>query len=156
MHLFASAQTDTASITVQNISGNTVERDAARAFAVRELIGALVVIRIWRGDGEEALFTFIGNVTEALPDENKMVLTIEGFGNWSAVNAVGNMDTGCPLTFGSVACGSTSSTPCDQTFGTCSSVNRFQGVITQWISEAPNVQIAIPEPVNTFNTRRAF
>jgi hypothetical protein len=155
--LYASAQTDTASVTIQNISGNTVQRDAARAFTRQELIGALAIIRIWRGDAETALLTFVGNVKDVDLDDKSLVLDIDGFGNWSAIAVPSyDIDTACPLTFASPACGSTSPTPCDQTYGTCSQINRFAGVLVQWLSETPDVQIAQPVPTNTFNNRRPF
>jgi hypothetical protein len=152
-----STETDTAQFTVQNLSGNTVQRDAMMAFTTTELIGALVVARIWNGAAMTPLFTFIGSVTEVEPDENSMTLHVEGFGNWSSIQAPAyNIDVACPLNFGSVACGSTSPTPCDQTYGNCSSINRFAGVVTQWDIDTPDVQIAQPAPANTFNPQRAF
>ena len=130
---FGSTQTDTATIVVQNISGNTVTRDAATIFTKDELIGALVFCRVLRGDSEEALLSFQGNVVNVEPDETTMTLSLESFGNWSAVPApTYNIDVTCPLSFGSTACGSTSPTPCDQTYGTCSQIHRFAGVIIQW------------------------
>lgn len=156
-HILGTTETDTATLAVQNISGNTVQRDAMLAFTTTELNGALCVIRIWRGESETALLTFVGTIESVEPDESSMQISVEGFGNWSAIVAPSyNIDVTCPLTFGSVACGSTAPTPCDQTYGTCSSINRFAGVINSWITEVPDVQLAQPAPVNTFNTARAF
>jgi hypothetical protein len=152
-----STETDTATFTIQNLSGNTVLRDAMMAFSTTELIGALVVARIWNGAAMTSLCTFIGSITEVEPDETSMQIHVEGFGNWSAIQAPAwNIDVTCPLTFGSTACGSTSPTPCDQTYGNCSQINRFAGVVTQWDSEAPNVQLAQPAPAVSSNTGRAF
>jgi hypothetical protein len=155
--LFGSTQTDTASLAVQNISGNTVTRDVATAWSQNEFIGALVVCRLWRGDAESSCFTFIGTVAAAEIDESRMQLTLEGFGNFSDVAAPAyDIDVTCPLTFGSVACGSTSPTPCDLTYGGCSSINRFAGVVTQWDQECPNVQYAQPAPAVFYNPARTF
>jgi hypothetical protein len=96
-------------------------------------------------------------VKEVQIGDTSMVLQIEGFGNYSAIDAPSyDIDVTCPLTFGSTACGSTSSTPCDQTFGNCSQKNRFAGVIAEWLTEVPNQQLAQPAPTNNFNPRRAF
>ena len=59
-YLYGSTQTDTMAISIQNISGNTIQRDAALAMSREELVGAFIVCRIWRGDSEVALLTFIG------------------------------------------------------------------------------------------------
>jgi hypothetical protein len=155
--LFGSAQTDTATISVQNISGNTVERDIAKSFSQAEFIGAFVVARIWRADSEAALLTFVGNVTAAEVEDTHMQLSVEGFGNYSAVLAPAyNIDKSCPLMFGSVACGSTSPTPCDQSYGGCLSINRFAGAVSQWDADSSNVQMVQPPPAVFFNTGRAF
>jgi hypothetical protein len=152
-----STQTDTATIPVQNISGNTVERDAATAFSKTEFSGALVICRIWRGDSEEVLYEFVGNVSNPEIDESQMELPLEGFGNYSAIIAPAfNIDVTCPLTFGSVECGSTSAVPCDQSYGGCLSINRFKGVVTQWDQECPNQQIAQPPPAVFYNPARPF
>jgi hypothetical protein len=150
-------ETDTATVTVQNISGNTVMRDVATAFSKAEFIGALVYCRLWKGDAQTSLFSFMGNVSNAEIDEQTMVLSIEGFGNWSAVPAPAyNIDVSCPLSFGSVACGSTSPIPCDLTYGNCSSIERFAGTIVEWITDQPNTQVAQPAPAVFYNPARAF
>lgn len=157
LQLPGSVATSTAKVSIQNISGNTVERDAAKMFTENGLIGQLCIIRIWRGDAEKSLLTFMGNVKDVDLQESSLVIDIDGFDNWSAITAPSyDIDTACPLTFASKACGSTSATPCDQTFGTCSQVNRFAGVLAQWLVELPDVQIAQPVPLNNYNNRRAF
>lgn len=159
--LTGTTQTNTGTIQVQNKSGNTVTRDAATAFSQQEFIGALVVYRLWRADSEAAIFTFIGNVSAVEIDDDTMTLTLEGFGNWSAILAPAvNIDPTCGLYFGSGECGSTSSTPCQNTYGTCTSIERFKGVIAawDWASQAAItlVQIAQPPPVVVHNPARAF
>jgi hypothetical protein len=115
------------------------------------------VARIWSGSAETPLRLFIGNVVSVEPNDTEMTIKVDGFGNWSAIPAPAyNIDTSCPLTFGSTACGSTSGTPCDQTYGTCSSVNRFAGMLASWIAETPNQQLAQPAPNVAFNPARPF
>jgi len=158
--LFGSTQTDTATLSVQNLSGNTVERDVALAYAKNEFIGAFVYYRLWRADAECAIFQFAGNVVDADIDEEVMELTLEGFGNYSAIRAPAYaIDVACPLFFGSIACGSTSPTPCQQSYGTCTSIERFAGALVQWdFSDGvtPLVQIAQPPPVAAANLARPF
>ena len=153
--LFGSTQTDTGTLSVQNLSGNTVQRDVALAYARNEFIGAFVYYRLWRADAEFAIFQFMGNVVDADIDEQVMDLTLEGFGNYSAIRAPAYaIDVACPLFFGSMACGSTAATPCQQSYGTCSSIERFAGAVVQWDFSngiAPLVQIAQPPPVASAN-----
>lgn len=157
-HETGTVETDTGSIEIQNISGTTVQRDAGLMFTETELIGALVICRIWRGDAQTALRTYFMQVTAAQINHASLRLSLEtSLGNWSAIIAPAyKIDVACPLTFASKACGSVSPTPCDQTYGNCSSVNRFMGVITAWVTDTPNVQLAQPAPVNTFNPGRQF
>lgn len=156
-NIYGTAQTDTATVAVQNLSGNTVQRDVSLAFSKTEFIGAFVCISLWRGDAEVNLLTFTGNVVEVDVTEQQMTLSIEGFGNWSAVRAPQyDIDKSCPLIFGSVACGSTSATPCDQSYGGCLQINRFAGAVTQWDVDCPNVEMAQPPPAVVYNTGRAF
>jgi hypothetical protein len=158
--LYGSTQTSTGSFSVQNLSGNTVQRDVALAYARNEFIGAFVYIRIWRADAETAVFTFIGNIVDADIDEKTMDLSIEGFDNYSAIKAPGfSIDVACGLIFGGIACGSTATVPCQQSYGTCSSIERFQGIVVQWDYAdgiAPLVSIAQPAPAVSFNPGRAF
>jgi len=159
-HLTGTTATDTATLSIQNLSGNTVERDMALAYAKNEFVGAFVYYRLWRADAETAIFTYMGNVSDAEIDEETMQLDLEGFGNYSAIKAPSyNIDVSCPLFFGSVACGSTSPTPCNQSYGDCSSIERFAGVVVQWNYSdgiAPLVQIAQPAPAVSYNPARAY
>lgn len=158
--LHGSTQTDTGTLSVQNMSGNTVERDIAVTYSRNEFIGAFVYYRLWRADAEVSIFTFMGNIVDADIDEQTMDLSIEGFGNYSAIKAPSySIDVSCPLVFGSMACASTSPTPCQQSYGTCTSIERFAGVVVQWdFSDgiAPLVQIAQPVPAVSYNPARAF
>lgn len=153
-------QTDTGSIDIQNYSGNTVTRDVATAFSMEEFIGAFIYFRLWRADAEYAVFTFMGTVGEVDLNEDKMTLSLEGFCNWSACIAPSaDIDATCPLTFGSVECGSINPTPCQNTFGTCTSIERFKGVIAAWDwanNGALLTQIANPPPIVVHNPARAF
>lgn len=158
--LHGSTETDTANISVQNISGDTIKRDAARAFSEHELIGASVVYQLVDDASEVVLLLFKGYVSDAELNDQTLDLTIEGFANWSAVRAPAfSIGVSCGLFFGSAQCGSTASMPCNQTYGSCSSVERFQGVIVQWNSSnfnPPANQISQPAPAAAYNPARTF
>ena len=157
---YRSTQTDTASFSIQNLSGNTVTRDAATLFHANELIGALVYYRLWRAAAETSLFDFLGNVDDCEINEGEFTLSCEGFGSWSAVRAPAfQIDVSCPLTFGSMACGSLAATPCNNTYGSCTSRQRFDGVVTVWTSDllaVPTAQLAQPAPSAAANLQRSF
>ncbi len=158
--LFGSIQTDTATIELQNVSGNTVERDAALALSSHEFIGAFIYFRLWDAAAEAATFIFMGTVSSAEIDDETLTLSINGFDNWSDTQAVTfNIDVACPLSFGSMQCGSVSPISCQQSYGTCSSIERFAGVVIQWnsvVAQPPLVQIAQPPPAAAFNPARQF
>jgi len=156
---FGSTQTDTGSISLQNISGNTVQRDAALLVSQYELIGAFVYYRLWNIAGEQSLFTFMGSITGVEVDETQMDLSLEGFDNYSMIRCLDDIGVSCPLTFASPQCASTSPTPCQQSYGTCTSIERFKGVIIQWSTDnqsPPTVQVAQPAPAVSYNSARAF
>lgn len=159
-HLFRSTQTDTASFSIQNLSGNTVTRDAATLFDANELIGGLLYFRLWRAAAEASLFDFMGNIESCEIDETEFTVGCEGFGSWSSVRApFFQIGVSCPLTFGSAACGSLAGTPCSNTFGSCTSLQRFAGVVTEWTTNLltpPTAQLAQPAPSTAANLQRSF
>jgi hypothetical protein len=159
--IFGSTQTDTGSISIQNISGNTVQRDASLQVSEYEFVGAFVSYLLYDAASQTALFSFTGNIADVTYiDEQQIDFSLEGFCNWSAVQAVPyNIGPTCGLYFGSMECGSTAATPCQQTYGNCSSIERFKGFVAQWnVSNlsSPLVQIAQPAPLVSFNPARTF
>ena len=156
--IYRSTTTYRAQFTIQNLSGDTVFRDMAKFFSANELTGALVCMRIWRGDSATAIFQFVGQMLDPLADEMSFECSVEGFGNWSAIKAPNyQISISCPLYFGGVACGSTAATPCQQSYGTCTSIERFAGSIEQWSGFGPSMtQNAQPAPLITFNPARKF
>ena len=158
-HGYKSTQTRTGRVQVQNLSGDSVRRDASLIFSRQEMVNALVAYRRWLTDCEYATYTFVGSVDDAQiePDGSSMTLTLEGFTNWSKL-AAPSAQTGvsCPLTFGSVECGSTAGTPCNNDYGTCSSIERFQGILVEWTGASLNpTQYVQPQPLRLFNGRVA-
>jgi len=151
--------TSTATAVFQNISGNTIERDGSVLFTTQKLWGAVFVFRLWDALSQFALRTYIGNVTDVELDDTQVSLSLQKSSNWSEIPAPDcNIDPSCQLTFGSPACGSTSPTPCQNTYGTCSQLNRFKGVVTIWETSAITVGqrsgVAQPAPVVDLNNRR--
>jgi hypothetical protein len=156
-HTYKSTQTASGVVTIQNVSGNTVQRDVSQIFTRQEMIGCLAYFRIWKVDMGYPLFAFQGKVNDVDIDADgeSMTLSIEGFCNWSKIAAPDQqIGVSCPLMFGSVACGSASATPCQNNYGTCTSVERFKGVVLEWNGGSPSyTQYVQPAPLTLFNGR---
>jgi hypothetical protein len=153
-----SCKSSTASFEMSNLAGDSVMRTLSRIASTTELAGALICVRIWLTASEVAIFTWLGKLKEPLDRGNTFSCDCMGFDNWSQIKAppfhVGEI---CGLDFGSVNCGSTSSTPCNQNYGTCSSIERFQGVIIQWNGAALDyTQVAMPAQTVQMNNKRPF
>ncbi len=156
--IYRSTTTYTAEFELQNLSGDTVSRDVSKFISANELTGALVWMRIWRADSQIAIFQFVGKLLDPEVSEHSVMCQAEGFGNWSAIKAPPyQIGVSCPLYFGSIECGSTAATPCQQSYGTCTSIERFKGSIDQYSLNGPSlVQVSQPAPAVTYNAGRKF
>ncbi len=155
---YMTSQTSTASFGIQNLSGDSVMRDMARIFSVNELTGAMVSARLWNAAAELAIFSFLGKLTEPADNGDTFSCNLQGFDNWSAIKAPPlKIGETCGLDFGSIACGSTASTPCNQSYGTCTAKERFQGVVIPW-NGAPLDYKQIVQPAQSvqMNNQRPF
>ena len=158
-HTYKSSQTATGTVTIQNVSGDSIRRDTSQIFTKQEMMGGLVSYRLWREDCQYALYSFLGTVDDVdiNVDGDTMTLSMEGFVNWSKITAPDQqIGVSCPLQFGSVACGSTSATPCNNSYGTCSSIERYKGIVLEWNGAALDyTQYAQPAPLRSYNGRTA-
>jgi hypothetical protein len=160
---YKTVKASTATVSIENISGDTIRRTTGQIFAAEELVTALVFLRCFRIDSGFAIDSFMGNVADAsiAADGDSLDLSIVGVDNWAQTPAPREqISSTCSSIFNSggafYACGSTSDTPCNNDYGTCSSLNRFKGVITEWIgSELPQTQVAQSPPLRLYNPRSA-
>jgi hypothetical protein len=158
---FKSVQTDTAKLAIQNLTGDTLRRDGSTLFSQQEFYGALVYIRIWNMAGGFAELSFQGNVNQVTvnDDGDSMSLACESTFAFSKISAPREqVGTTCGHVFNGAgsfyACGSVSATPCSNSYGTCSSLNRFKGIINDWAgSELNYSQIAQPPPLTAYNPK---
>ena len=65
-HSFRSTQTATGTVVIQNVTGDTVRRDAAQIFSQFELLGSLFIYRLWLTDCEFATDVVQGTVDEVV------------------------------------------------------------------------------------------
>ncbi len=156
---YKSTQTSTFSVTIQNLTGDTVRRDISQIMATQILVGALVYFRIWQVSSSTAIKSFLGKITEVEVEAGGTKMTVSGMGfcAWSAIPApredlgvsCGNIFNGSGSFY---ACGSTSATPCTNSYGSCTSKNRFKGIVTEWIGAVQSFdQYAQPNPLRLYN-----
>lgn len=154
----ASLITSSSDCSVQNLSGNTVQRDGTRIFARQQLWGALFVYRLYNAAAEFALTTHIGNVSDIPSVGDTLDLTLRSWFNFSEIKApeVSIDNNSCGNVFGSKQCGSTASFPCQNSYGSCTSLSRFKGIVTEWNNSAITQPIAIAQqaPNVDLNLRR--
>jgi hypothetical protein len=131
------AQTSTtATIVVQNVSGNTLQRDLAGMLTARTFEGALIAFREWNLVAQAAEFEFHGRLTIISTSEDQCTFGANPLFNPNEYdgNPYDYSET-CQWRFGSPQCGATAAndsgyaTPCDNTYQTCHFVNRFCGVL---------------------------
>jgi hypothetical protein len=129
-HHTRSMQSDTANITVQNVSGNTIQRDLAGIVAASPLEGALFAFREWNSLKEEAEFEQHGRLTIVGGTEDQCQFGANQLFNPNDYdgNPYSYSET-CQWRYASPACGDTTNNPCDNTFVTCRQQNRFLGVL---------------------------
>ena len=156
---YANTTTSTGQVTVQNLSGNTVVRDVSNLFSQNAVVGALVFYRQWLSDCEFASFSFMGRVDDAEveADGSAMTLQLESLCCWANIDAPNcDLCPSCQNWFQSVRCGSTSPTPCNNDYGSCTSIERFFGVLNEWVGAAlSGTQYVQPAPLNLSNPRVA-
>src|SRR5260370_32363232 len=63
--------TNAGDVTMQNISGNTIDRDVAAAFKNHEFEGALCILRLWLPVFDAAMDEFHGYISEQNPTEDE-------------------------------------------------------------------------------------
>jgi hypothetical protein len=128
--------TDAGEITLQNISGNTIDRDVALALQTHEFDGALAIFRLWHPLLALSLMEWHCYVTEPEPKEDEAVLRLVQLFDPSQYSIADRVvSETCDLIYQSLECGSTgSAVSCDKTFPACiastrAASERFNGVL---------------------------
>ena len=128
--------TDAGDVTVENVGGNSVERDVATALRDRELAGALAVLRIYDNGTEEVLIEVHGYFADPDVTETEVTLRLRQLGDPNRLN-VPDRDycEQCDVpVYKGVECGSTSSeAACDRTYANCTVrgvAHHFPGIVT--------------------------
>lgn len=133
--LTRSLRADAGDLVIQNISGNSIERDAGQIFKAKELEGAVAVVRYWNSLAAEAYFSFYGRVTGPKRERTQITMQVKQLMDANPLQI--NIDTyseNCTLLYKGTRCGSTSAeTSCDKTIPQCDvrlARARFNGIPT--------------------------
>src|SRR5579883_1959409 len=121
-----SMQTDMGVIQMQNLSGDTLQRDFEKIMQRSTIEGALFVYREWLPGAEFAAVEVHGTLT--LDDSNPEVVMLQArqLTNPSQDSTPQYAYSEiCQWRWSSAQCGSTQSTPCQQSFPTCQVLERI-------------------------------
>ncbi|MEZ2347431.1 hypothetical protein [Terriglobus sp. RCC_193] len=130
--LVGNMDADTAQFEVQNVTGNSMQRDFERIMQRNVINGALFVYRLWQAGAESAWLevhgTFdLGSVGITAELDGKDIVDAS-----SADTPEFNYGEICPLEYGELRCGATDVTPCQNTFPTCRVPERALVVLTDF------------------------
>lgn len=128
-----SLRSDIGNITVQNLSGSTIERDVGKVIKAKEFVGALAVIRFWDLHAADVIREFHGRVgwPEVSPEE--LQLQFVQLFNASEFRVPFDVySEQCTWRYKSLQCGSASGEAvCSFTMADCkvrAAIERFNGV----------------------------
>jgi phage-related protein len=110
--------TDAGDIIVQNLSGNTIERDVAKAVTAREFDGAFAVLRVWLPLLDAALDEYHGYLSDQKPSSEEFRFRLLQLMDASQYDVADDpVQDLCTLDYKSAQCGSAgSATDCGKRF----------------------------------------
>jgi phage-related protein len=130
-------RTDAGDIVLQNLSGNTIEREVQKTVGIHEYEGAFAVVRFWNLLLQDIADEFHGTLTEQIAPEDevsfRMVQLIDAAQYDTAPQIIADR---CQLRYKGTECGSAgAAVACNKLFPTCIDANhaaseRFRGVLT--------------------------
>jgi hypothetical protein len=140
-HHTRSQQSYQANITIQDVSGNTLQRDAAGLIVGTSFEGALFCFREWNPLAQQTKFQQNGRLTVLSVSEDQIQFGANQLFNPNDYdgNPYEYSDT-CQWRYSSPGCGDTTNNPCQNTYATCRQPNRFFGVLnTVVFPQSPSV-----------------
>lgn len=131
--LHRSLQTDTGSFVIQNLSGDSLSRDAERILRTSALEGALFVYRLWQAEAEAAWLEVHGTLTVDAAGPSTITLKGSQLINPSQDDTpLENYCETCQIDWAGKRCGSTQATECQYSFQTCQVVERIMVVLNNF------------------------
>ncbi len=152
IHLYRSQQADVANFLVQNISGNSLQRDVATLLRGASFEGALFAFRIWNMKMQTPEFEMHGRLTVSLAGEQTCQFGTTPLYDTSTTD--GNpyeVSETCQWNYGEPGCGDTTANPCANSYTTCRQPGRFFGVLNTY---QVNLQETLTQ-INTVGVNRA-
>jgi len=143
--------TDTADLVIQNLSGNSIDRDAARALQQHEFEGALCIVRLFHPFFFDVIDQFYYSLTEQSPAEDEATFRLLQLFDTVQFDVAADIQADvCTHRFKEPACGSTgSATVCLKRFVDCNdatrlAVERHNAIL----SIVPNATLVHIEPIS--------
>lgn len=134
-----SLKSDMGNFVIQNLSGNSLQRDMDQLILATAFEGALFAFREWAKDARAAEFEMHGRLSIVAVGEAVAEFMGESMFNGGDYQALDLVAETCRWRYGSTACGDTADNPCNNTWETCRLVNkeRFSGFINNYIDLQP-------------------
>jgi hypothetical protein len=130
---FRSLQSDTGSVVLQNVSGDSLSREFDVLKTKSALEGAFAIYRCWQADVEGGWLEFHGTVTVENITESESTLKLTQLLDAANSDSAGaTLSETCTLEWGSKMCGATGAQECLYSFATCQVVERFRGVLNSY------------------------
>jgi hypothetical protein len=129
-------RTDAGDLVLQNLSGNTVQRDLSKEIVTREFEGALCIVRLWSPLLQDIADEFHGYLSEQSAPEDEFSLRMLQLFDPAQYDIAEDLITDtCSFRYKSAQCGSTGSAgSCSKRFSDCidatrAASERFDGVL---------------------------
>jgi hypothetical protein len=145
--------TDAGDIILQNLSGNSIDRDVSAALKNHEFEGALAILRFWLPLFADSMFEFHGYLAEQKPGEEEAsfrLLQLDDIAQYNVTEEV--ISEICSWRFKSAQCGSTgTAVSCKKRFVDCSdatrtATERFNAILS---APPPSAVFDSPAPITT-------
>lgn len=153
LRFYRSLQTDTASVTLQNVSGDVLTRDFERIARRSVLEGSLYVLRYYAVDIGWSLFEMHGTISLG-EQGNTVQLNLTQLLAGSDDTPAQQVSETCQLVWGQARCGAVGNVECLYTYQSCQVTNHFTGIQTAFEINNPESVAALA--TTTINRARAW
>lgn len=153
LNLYKAMQTDTATLSVQNLSGNVLERDLQKLMTRGTLEGSLYVLRYYAVDLAWAWMEQHGTLTMGEGDLSAE-LTLSQLLQGQDTTPEQTVTENCNIVWKEKRCGATGATECLYTYASCQVIEHFVGIQTTF--ETNNPESAANLPTVSVNRKRPW
>ncbi len=122
-------QTDVGNFVVQNISGNTLQRDLSTLAITDAFEGALFAYREWNLEAEQPEFELHGRLTIVAITEVEAEFAATQLYDFNNDEALELYSETCTWRYASAACGDHGGDQCEHSWTTCRQQARFHAIL---------------------------